>query len=107
MEPDYTVELFKRDSRTKLGERLVAKLDHKVTAREHLEVEYAALYPAAKGYRFTINQTFVTRKNLLSGRSSKSVTIHLASAHPVRKPTGQCKLTGLLRQPCATMRVHH
>ena len=68
MEPDYTVELFKRDSRTKLGERLVAKLDHKVTAREHLEVEYAALYPAAKGYRFTINQTFVTRKNLLSGQ---------------------------------------
>lgn len=67
MEPDYTVELFKRDSRTKLGERLVAKLDHKVTAREHLEVEYAALYPAAKGYRFTINPTFVTRKNLLSG----------------------------------------
>jgi hypothetical protein len=68
MEPDYTVELFKRDSRTKLGERLVAKLDHKVTAREHLEVEYAALYPAAKGYRFTIHQTFVTRKNLLSGQ---------------------------------------
>jgi hypothetical protein len=68
MEPDYTVELFKRDSRTKLGERLVAKLDHKVTAREHLEAEYASQYPAAKGYRFTIHQTFVTRKNLLSGQ---------------------------------------
>jgi hypothetical protein len=67
MEPDYTVELFKRDSRTKLGERLVAKLDHKVTGRDRLEAEYAAHYPAAKGYRFTINLTYVTRKNLLSG----------------------------------------
>jgi len=62
----YTVELFKIDLRTKSGERLVSKLDYETTNRADLEQAHKTKYPAAS-YRFEIYETFVTRKNFLSG----------------------------------------
>ena len=63
----YTVELFKVDLRTKSGERLVRKVDHSTADRSAIEHAYKTKYPAAS-YRFEIYETWVTRKNLLSGQ---------------------------------------
>ena len=62
----YTVELFKIDLRTKSGERLVAKVDHSTADRSAIEHVYKTKYPKAT-YRFEIYETFVTRKNFLTG----------------------------------------
>ena len=64
---EYTVEVYKLDRRKKAGERL----EHKV---EYNDVDYTTLYagaaimwPATKGFRVEIHETYVTRRNLLSG----------------------------------------
>jgi hypothetical protein len=63
----YTVELYKVDKRVKSGERLVQKIDHSTAYRKVLEEFYSTKYPEAKGYRFIIHETYVTRTNLMGG----------------------------------------
>ena len=63
----YTVEVYKKDARKKQGERLVRKVDHSTADKGAIEAVYTAKYPAAKGYRWEIHQTYVTRKNLMGG----------------------------------------
>jgi hypothetical protein len=64
----YTVELYKKDARQKSGERLDRKVDHTTADRSAIEAVYNAKYPAAKGYRFEIHQTMVTRNNMMGGK---------------------------------------
>lgn len=64
---NYTVEVYKRDSRTKKGERLVKKVDVDAAKLSVLEFNCDSEYPAAKGYRVEIHETFVERKNLMTG----------------------------------------
>lgn len=63
----YTVEVYKRDRRSKLGERLVRKTDHSSHDPKLLEHLYSTTYFARDGYRFKIYETMVTRKNLMTG----------------------------------------
>jgi len=63
----YTVEVYKRDARTKRGERLVRKVDHSTADRSALEHVYKHTYFPSQGYRFEIHETFVTRSNLMGG----------------------------------------
>ena len=62
-----TVEVYKQDRRVKSGERLDCKVDHTTADRAAVTAVYAAKYPASKGYRFEIHETFVTRKNMMGG----------------------------------------
>lgn len=64
----YTVEVYKMDKRTKTGERLVRKVDHSTADRAAIEIVYNTKCPASKGFRFEIYETYVTRKNMLSGK---------------------------------------
>ena len=64
----YTVELYKRDRRMKEGERLVRKVDHSTSDRGVVEFVYSKNYPESQGYRFEIHETYVVRKNLMSGK---------------------------------------
>lgn len=64
----YTVEVYKADKRVKSGERLVEKVDIDAAKLSVLEFNCDAKYPAAKGYRYEIHETYVTRKNLMSGK---------------------------------------
>jgi hypothetical protein len=64
---EYTVEVYKKDRRVKSGERLVGKFDHKMGRREELKHLYETSYLARDGYRFVIVETYVTRKNMMSG----------------------------------------
>jgi hypothetical protein len=63
----YTVEVYKRDKRTKAGERLVKKVDHSTADRSALEHVYKHTYFPSHGYRFEIHETMVTRTNSMTG----------------------------------------
>jgi hypothetical protein len=63
----YTVEVYKRDKRTKVGERLVRKTDHSTADRSALEHVYKHTYFPSHGYRYEIHETMVTRKNVITG----------------------------------------
>ena len=64
---NYTVEVFKQDKRVKAGERLLAKVDLESASRMALEFRCALDYPESKGFRYTIHETYVTRRNLMDG----------------------------------------
>ena len=63
----YTVEIYKKDARTKSGERLVSKTDYDVTETSMLEHTVKHTYRASQGYRYEIHETFVTKRNLMGG----------------------------------------
>jgi hypothetical protein len=63
----FTVEVYKKDRRVKAGERLDRKVDHTTADRAAIAEVYAAKYPASKGYRWEIHETYVTRRSLMGG----------------------------------------
>ena len=64
-----TVELYKRDARTKRGERLVTKVDHSTADSGALHEVYSKKYPSGQGYRFHVYATYVTSRNALTGET--------------------------------------
>lgn len=61
---DYTVEMYKLDRRTKTGRRMVYKQDYKGVTLEQME----RMYPKQSGYVHVFHETYVTRKNLMTGK---------------------------------------
>ena len=64
----YTVELYKQDRRIKSGERLIRKSDHSTADLAAIQQVYADRYPEAQGYRWEIRETYVTRRNMITGQ---------------------------------------
>ena len=64
----YTVEIYKKDARTKAGERMVSKTDYEVTEQTMLEHTVQHTYRASQGYRYEIHETMVTRTNMMGGK---------------------------------------
>lgn len=60
----YTLEVYKRDGRTKTGERLVEKRDYDCVDRAQLEHTAADTWPQSQGYRCEIHQTWETRNTI-------------------------------------------
>ncbi len=67
----YTVEIYKRDARTKVGERMVHKADHNTDNLSMLEHSVKNTWRASQGYRYEIHETYVTRRNLMGGAEFK------------------------------------
>lgn len=63
-----SVEIYKEDRRCKRGERLAFKKDYAISDRVTLTHLLQTTYPSREGYRFEIHETYVTRRNLLSGQ---------------------------------------
>ena len=63
----YTVEIYKKDARTKKGERLVSKIDYNVTEKSMLEHTVKNTYRQLHGFRYEIHETMVTRTNMMGG----------------------------------------
>ena len=68
----YTVEVRRQDKRVKSGLRFVDKIDVEVTTRD--EAERKARHTMwdengkfKSGYVYTVHETFVTKRNLLTG----------------------------------------
>ena len=64
----YTVEIYKKDARTKKGERLVSKTDYKTDNLSMLEHTVKHTYRESQGYRYEIHETYVTKTNMMSGQ---------------------------------------
>jgi hypothetical protein len=67
----FTLEIYKMDRRTKEGQRLVGKYEYDRKDRAAMDREIEALYPTYKkrdGYIFNVVETYVTRKNMMSGQ---------------------------------------
>jgi len=64
----YTVEIYKADRRKKSGERLVSKTDYNTDNLSMLEHTVKHSIRPSRGERYEIHETFVTRRNLLSGQ---------------------------------------
>ena len=63
----YTVEIYKKDARTKKGERLVHKADHDTDNLSMLEHTVKHTWRSIQGFRYEIHQTYVTRTNMMGG----------------------------------------
>jgi hypothetical protein len=67
----YTVEVYKRDARTKKGERLVHKSDYDTDNLSVLEHTVKHTWRSSQGFRYEIHETYVVRKNLMGGAEFK------------------------------------
>ena len=63
---EYTLEIYKEDKRTKEGKRLVAKQDYAASTKDYIQA--CAEGKRKLGFIVEVYETFVTRKNLQSGR---------------------------------------
>ncbi len=64
---EITVEVYKRDARTKSGERLVLKKDHIVNEPTMLKHTYKHTYLSSQGYRLEFHDTWVKRRSAMDG----------------------------------------
>ena len=64
----YTVIVFKFDKRTKSGEHEVLRRDYDTDNLSTLEHTVKHTWPASK-FRTEIHETFVTRKNFMTGKA--------------------------------------
>ena len=67
----YTVEIYKKDARTKAGERLYSKVDYDTDNLSMLEHTVKHTWRASQGFRYAIHETYVTKKNLMGGGEFK------------------------------------
>ena len=65
----YTVEVYKKDKRTKAGERLVHKADYDTTDLSMLAHTVKHTWRASQGFRSEIHETYVTKTNMMSGKT--------------------------------------
>lgn len=63
---EYTVEVYKIDGRCKKGEKLILKEDFKESVFDEVLSFCNKNYSGSK-YRYEIHDTWVVKKNLLSG----------------------------------------
>ena len=67
---NYTIEIWVRDRRCKGGQRLQGKYDYTNVSGTWMQEEISdlkrRLYPAPK-YRMELHETFVTRRNAITG----------------------------------------
>jgi hypothetical protein len=66
MHKDYTVEIYRNDKRCKRGEKLVSKEDW--PHMEKSSLEKGVKESIAENERYEIHETYVTRKNMMSGK---------------------------------------
>ena len=65
---EYTIEVYKFDKRTKSGDRLIQATDTVVQSpKSAVALHWAAVYPAPT-YRTEVHDTWVTKKNLMTGK---------------------------------------
>ena len=60
----YTAEVYRPDRRTKAGERLVLKQDYDTDNLSMLEHSVKHTW---RGHRYEIHETYVTRRNAMTG----------------------------------------
>jgi hypothetical protein len=68
---EYTVTVSKRDARTKSGLRPYQKVDVHAETEAAVLAHYNKVFPLAQGFIIAVHETYVTRKNVMSGKEFK------------------------------------
>jgi hypothetical protein len=63
---EYTLEIYKTDKRTKEGKRLVVKQDFAPSTKDYINA--VADGKRKLGFIVEVFETFITRKNMMSGK---------------------------------------
>ena len=63
---EYTLEIYKKDKRTKEGRRLYAKQDFAPSTKDYISTVAEA--KRKLGFIVEVFETFVTRKNMMGGK---------------------------------------
>ena len=63
---EYTLEIYKQDKRTKEGKRLIAKQDFAPSTKDYIDAVVEG--KRRLGLIVEVFETFVTRKNTMTGR---------------------------------------
>ena len=84
----YTIEVYKRDGRTRAGERLISKEDLDVPRGDAQGIAEAL---EMKGFRVELRDTWVTRTNSQTGRDYRNAMTLLVRARPRQTSTGACE----------------
>jgi hypothetical protein len=63
---EYTLEIYKADKRTKEGKRLIAKQDFAPVTKDYIDA--VAEGKRKLGFIVQVFETYVTNKNLMSGK---------------------------------------
>lgn len=63
---EYTLEIYKQDKRTKEGKRLIAKQDFAASTKDYILATAAG--KRKLGLIVEVFETYVTRKNTMSGK---------------------------------------
>jgi hypothetical protein len=63
---EYTLEIYKQDKRTKEGKRLVTREDFAPVTKDYIEA--VAEGKRRLGFIVQVFETYVTRKNMMSGK---------------------------------------
>lgn len=66
---EYTLEIYKKDRRTKEGRRLYAKQEFEPVTNAYIQA--VAESKRKLGFEVEIFETWVTRKNMMSGKEFK------------------------------------
>jgi len=70
---EKTFDIYKKDGRQKSGERLIRKIDFNSEGSEqrltNMRDNLARIYPSNGGYRVEEYDTWVTKTNLMSGKT--------------------------------------
>ena len=66
----YTVIVNKRDARTKSGVRSYQKVEVHAETEAAVLAHYNKVFPAASGFIIAVHETYVTRKNVMTGKES-------------------------------------
>jgi len=65
----YTIEVYKKDRRTRNGSRFITKWDTEQTDVNVIEDIVTNMYPVKKGYSYKLSLTMVQRKNFMTGET--------------------------------------
>jgi hypothetical protein len=66
---EYTLEIYKQDKRTKEGKRLYAKQDFAPSTKDYINI--VAENKRKLGFIVEVFETYVTEKNLMTGKEFK------------------------------------
>jgi hypothetical protein len=66
---EYTLEIYKSDKRTKEGRRLIAKQEFAPVTKDYIEI--VAEQKRKLGLSVEVFETWITKKNMLSGKEFK------------------------------------
>ena len=94
---NYTVEIYKDDKRIKRGRRFIKKVDVEADNKLEAAAGLVKLYPEKKGYHMVVEETWIIRKNMMSGEEYRERYDTPIYCSPSSEISGVCDILDFIR----------